>query len=67
VLKVLAVTATLFLPLTFIASIYGMGFEHMPELQSRFGYPAAPGLMALVAGGLPYCFRRKGWWSCGSW
>jgi magnesium transporter len=44
-----------------------MDFEHIPELQSRFGYPAVPGLMALVAGGLPYCFRRKGWWSCGSW
>jgi magnesium transporter len=38
-----------------------MNFEHMPELQSRFGYPAVLGLMALVAGGLRYYFRRKGW------
>jgi magnesium transporter len=61
IMKVLTVIATLFIPLTFIASIYGMNFEHMPELQSRFGYPAVLGLMALVAGGLRYYFRRKGW------
>jgi magnesium transporter len=62
VMKVLTVIATLFIPLTFIASIYGMNFEHMPELKWRFGYPAALGLMASVAAGLIYFFKRRGWW-----
>ena len=62
VMKVLTVIATLFIPLTFIASIYGMNFEHMPELKWRFGYPAALSLMAAVAAGLLYFFKRRGWW-----
>ncbi len=62
VMKVLTVIATLFIPLTFIASIYGMNFEFMPELHSRWGYPGALGLMALVAGSLLYYFKRRGWW-----
>jgi magnesium transporter len=62
VMKVLTVIATLFIPLTFIASIYGMNFQHMPELSWWFGYPMALGLMALVAAGLLAYFRRRGWW-----
>jgi magnesium transporter len=62
VMKVLTVIATLFIPLTFIASIYGMNFEHMPELHWRWGYGWALGLMAVTAGGLLFYFRRKGWW-----
>jgi magnesium transporter len=62
VMKVLTVMGTLFIPLTFIASIYGMNFQQMPELGWRYGYPAALGLMALVAGGLLAYFRRRGWW-----
>jgi magnesium transporter len=62
VMKVLTVIATLFIPLTFIASIYGMNFEHMPELQQRWGYPGALGLMAVVAGSLLYYFKHRGWW-----
>jgi magnesium transporter len=62
VMKVLTVIATLFIPLTFIASIYGMNFEHMPELKWRFGYPAILSVMAAVAGGLLYFFKRRGWW-----
>jgi magnesium transporter len=62
VMKVLTVIATLFIPLTFIASIYGMNFDFMPELHSRWGYPGALGLMAVVAGSLLYYFRRRGWW-----
>jgi magnesium transporter len=62
VMKVLTVIATLFIPLTFIASIYGMNFEHMPELHTRWGYPAALGLMAVVAGGLLLYFKHRGWW-----
>ena len=62
VMKVLTVIATLFIPLTFIASIYGMNFDHMPELRWRYGYPVTLGLMAIVAGGLLYSFKRRGWW-----
>jgi len=62
VMKVLTVIATLFIPLTFIASIYGMNFQHMPELGWRYGYPAALGLMAVVAAGLIGYFRFRGWW-----
>jgi len=62
VMKVLTVIATLFIPLTFIASIYGMNFEGMPELESRWGYPGVLGLMGLVAGSLIYYFKRRHWW-----
>lgn len=62
VMKVLTVIATLFIPLTFIASIYGMNFEFMPELRWRWGYPAVLGLMAAVASALLYFFRRRHWW-----
>jgi magnesium transporter len=62
VMKVLTVIATLFIPLTFIASIYGMNFKHMPELEWRWGYASALGLMGLTAIGMLMYFRRKGWW-----
>jgi len=62
VMKVLTVIATLFIPLTFIASIYGMNFQVMPELHWRYGYGYALGLMAVVAALLTVYFRRKGWW-----
>ena len=61
-MKVLTIIATLFIPLTFIASIYGMNFHHMPELEWRYGYAWALGLMAVTAVGLIGYFRRKGWW-----
>jgi len=62
VMKVLTVMATLFIPLTFIASIYGMNFEVMPELRWRYGYAWALGLMALTAAGLVTFFKKRGWW-----
>jgi magnesium transporter len=62
VMKVLTVIATVFIPLTFIASIYGMNFKHMPELETRYGYAAVLGLMALVAGGMVAYFKKRGWW-----
>ena len=61
-MKVLTIIATLFIPLTFIASIYGMNFRHMPELEWRYGYAWALGLMGVTAVGLIAYFRRKGWW-----
>jgi magnesium transporter len=62
IMKVLTVIATLFIPLTFIASIYGMNFKHMPELEWRWGYAYALGLMVATAVGMLTYFRRKGWW-----
>jgi len=62
VMKVLTVISTLFIPLTFIASIYGMNFQEMPELGWRYGYPAVLAAMAVVAGGLILYFRHRRWW-----
>ncbi|MBZ5498028.1 MAG: magnesium/cobalt transporter CorA [Acidobacteriia bacterium] len=60
IMKVLTMFAAIFIPLSFIAGIYGMNFD-IPELKWALGYPYALGLMALVAIGLLYYFRRKGW------
>ena len=61
VMKVLTIIATIFVPLTFIVGIYGMNFEHMPELESRWGYPAVWGVMIAVTVGLLVFFRRRRW------
>ena len=59
--KILSVVAALFLPPTLIASIYGMNFQHTPELSWRLGYPLALILMICTAGGTFLFFKRKGW------
>jgi magnesium transporter len=61
VMKTLSVVASVLLPLTFIASIYGMNFEHMPELGWDWGYYWALGTMALLATGLVAFFRLRRW------
>lgn len=61
IMKVLTQISTVMLPLTFIAGIYGMNFEHMPELKWPLGYPFAVGLMILTAVGLLVWFRRRHW------
>ena len=61
IMQLLTVVASIFIPLTFIAGIYGMNFEHMPELGKRWAYPATLGAMAAIAGGMLHYFRRKGW------
>lgn len=60
-MRLLTIFATIFMPLTFIAGVYGMNFKHMPELELRWGYPAALALMATVGVGLAVYFRRKKW------
>ncbi|WP_339806857.1 magnesium/cobalt transporter CorA [uncultured Marinobacter sp.] len=61
IIKIFSIAAVVFLPPTLVASIYGMNFMLMPELQWDFGYPFAIGLMVL-AGIAPYLFfKRKGW------
>ena len=61
VLSGVAVAAVALMPPTLIASIYGMNFKHMPELDWRFGYPVAILLMVLAAALPYYFFKWKKW------
>ena len=61
IMQVLTIIATIFIPLTFITSIYGMNFWYMPELGWRFGYPATLLVMVVVALGMVWYFHRKRW------
>jgi magnesium transporter len=61
VMKVLTIIATVFIPLSFFAGLYGMNFEYMPELGVRWAYPALLTFMLGMAGGMLVYFRRKGW------
>jgi magnesium transporter len=61
VMKVLTVITTIFMPLTFIAGIYGMNFEYMPEFTWQYGYFYALTLMCLIGTGMFLWFKRKGW------
>jgi magnesium transporter len=61
VMKVLTIIATIFIPLTFIAGVYGMNFKFMPELSQRWGYPLVWAVMIGVATVMLVYFRRKRW------
>jgi len=61
VMKVLTIIATLFIPLTFVAGIYGMNFKYMPELGWHWGYPVILLVMGAVAVIMLVYFRRKKW------
>jgi magnesium transporter len=61
IMKVLTLMASIFIPLTFIAGIYGMNFENMPELHSQRGYFVVLGVMLAVAVGMVGYFVRRGW------
>ncbi len=61
VMKTLTVMASIFIPLTFVVGIYGMNFDHMPELHWRWGYAAVWGGMVALAIGLVGWFWRRGW------
>ncbi len=61
VVKVLTIISTVFIPLTFLAGVYGMNFDYMPELHWRWAYPAIWVVFLLIAGGLILTFRRWGW------
>lgn len=61
VMKVLTIIATIFMPLTFIASIYGMNFKHMPELNWIWGYPLVLGVMMVTGIFMLRYFKRKEW------
>jgi magnesium transporter len=61
VMKVLTIIGTIFIPLTFIAGVYGMNFEHMPELGWPWAYPMIWVVMVLISVALVFFFRRKRW------
>lgn len=61
VMRMLTVITTIFMPLSFIASIYGMNFEHMPELKSEWGYPVVLGVMVAVGISMLVVFKNKRW------
>ena len=61
IIKMFSVAAVVFMPPTLIASIYGMNFHLMPELDKSWGYPFALLLMVLSAGCSLFFFRRRGW------
>jgi magnesium transporter len=60
-MKVLTIIATIFIPLTFIAGIYGMNFKYMPELGWPWSYPLVLGAMLLVGLVMVAYFKRKKW------
>ncbi|MVP00540.1 magnesium/cobalt transporter CorA [Paenibacillus lutrae] len=61
IMKTLTVITTIFMPLTFMAGIYGMNFDNMPELHWQSGYFIVLGVMLAVAAMMFYWFKRKGW------
>lgn len=61
IMKVLTIIATIFIPLTFVAGVYGMNFVYMPELHSRWAYPAVLVAMGCVGGLMGLYFKRKKW------
>jgi magnesium transporter len=61
VVQILTVFSAFFLPLTFIVGVYGMNFQHMPELPHRWGYPMVWVLMISVSAAIWLWFRRRGW------
>jgi magnesium transporter len=60
-MSILTIIATIFIPLTFIAGIYGMNFQNMPELGWKYGYPLVLGCMAAIGVGMLLIFKKKKW------
>lgn len=61
VVKTLTIYASIFIPLTFVVGIYGMNFEHMPELKWQYGYHMIWAVMLILSGGMLIYFKRKKW------
>jgi magnesium transporter len=61
IMRLLTIISTIFIPLGFVAGIYGMNFDFMPELHWRYGYAFAWTIFLTIAGSLLYVFRRRGW------
>jgi magnesium transporter len=63
IMKLLTLVGSIFIPLTFIAGIYGMNFQNMPELALKNGYWIALIFMALVALSMVFYFYKRGWFN----
>lgn len=61
IMRVFTAITTIFMPLTVITGIYGMNFDHMPELHTKYGYFAVIGVMLTLGSGMLYVFRKKEW------
>jgi magnesium transporter len=61
IMKVLTMIATIFIPITFLASVFGMNFDYMPELHWRYGYYIVLTIMVMVAIWMIFFFKRKKW------
>jgi magnesium transporter len=61
VMKFLTIISTIFIPLTFVAGLYGMNFDYMPGLKSEYGYPAVIAFMFLAGVSMFYYFKKKKW------
>ena len=61
IMRLLTLISTIFIPLTFIVGVYGMNFEHMPELHYRWAYPACWGVMLLITIAMLLYFKKKKW------
>jgi magnesium transporter len=61
IMKLLTIISTLFIPITFIAGLYGMNFKFMPELSLRWGYFIILGIMFIIEAGMLIYFRKKKW------
>lgn len=62
IMKILTTISTIFIPLSFLAGLYGMNFKYMPELSWEYGYYFILGLMFVVVAGMILYFKRKNWW-----
>ena len=60
-MKVLTIFASIFIPLTFIAGVYGTNFEYVPELHFRYSYFVMWGIMLVVAAGMLFFFKKNKW------
>ena len=60
-MKTLTILSIIFIPLTFLAGIYGMNFENIPELKYKYGYFILLGIMVVVTLGAVWYFKRKKW------
>jgi magnesium transporter len=61
IMKVLTIMSSVFIPLTFVAGVYGMNFAYMPELTQRWAYPAIWCVFILLTIGMIFFFKRRGW------
>jgi magnesium transporter len=61
IMKTLTIMASIFIPLSFLAGVYGMNFQNMPELHAKWGYPILLTAMAAIAATMVIYFVRKGW------